>query len=250
MAAMTVSNVLKTCNTVDILQKQDEIQAKFDEIQNKMDELTELQSTMTRMKQILSKLIASSDEKHATIPDWLSTEKFPAELSVEPTKIIKVHDWADMMFNAFGIGPCHDTTQEMEHIQDILYTLQIWKEKNEWKPQGRGVVDGVKMTRLALSSQCAYYEGHCWSGAEIYTTTDGITFELWMHEYEQYPSCYPKLLQGKLEEGPNKGSEFVYLTSQGTMCTQVQLDNGEMCWMEDMSKKVPEEVRAIDEECD
>ena len=252
MAAMTVARVLENSATAEILRKQDAIQAEFDKVQKQIDELTKAQIKMTEMKKALADMVAKSSEPAAaSVPDWLDPVKFPSELSVDPSKITKVHDWAEVMTNAFGVGPAGDSSSDPENIQDILYAIQSWKARSEWENGNRGTVENVKMTRIALSPYAAYYEGEWGSGTiAIYKTTDGVTFELWFHEYEQYPSCYPQLIKGKLSEGPNKGKKFVYLTWDSMMCTKAKLPDGSVCWVADKSKKIPDEVREMEQECE
>ena len=186
-----------------------------------------------------------------TDDEWMDPVKFPSELSVDPSKIVKVVDWGDVILNAFGVGLGHDETRSAENIKDMLYAIQSWTEKSKWDNGNRGNLEDIKMTRVALSPNYAYYEGVWGDGVDIYRTSDGgDTFELWMHEYEQYPSCYPQVIMGKLTEGPKRGKKFVYLAGEGTMCKRLTLSNGTNCWIADKSKKIPEEVTAMEQECD
>ena len=251
MAAMTVARVLENSATAEILKKQDAIQAEFDKVQKQIDELTKTQAKMTEMKNALVDMVAKSSEPAAaSVPDWLDPAKFPSELSVDPSKITKVHDWAEVMTNAFGVGPAGDSSSDPENIQDILYAIQSWTEKRKWENGNRGTVHGVKMTRIALGPEAAYYEGEWGSGVDIYKTTDGVTFELWFHEYEQYPTSYPQLIKGKFSEGADRGSEFVFLVWEDLMCSRVTLSDGSECWVADKSKKIPDEVREMEQECE
>lgn len=235
MAAMTVIDIAD--NTAEILKKQDVIKAKFDEVEKQLNDLINLKDAINKMKEVFNSIVSS--------PNLLSPVNFPAELSVNPSKITKIIDWAEVIYNAFGLGPEHDETSDPEQIQDMLYALQTCKAKSEWYGNVRGNIDHIKMTRLALSPKYAYYEGNNWSdGTEIYRTSDGITFELWMHEYEEYDSCFPQLLKGKLPDGSN----YVYLTSEHTMCSRVILMDGTSCWVADKSKTIPEEVINMDQE--
>ena len=250
MAAMTVTSVLENSAFAKILRKHDEVQAEFERVEKQINELTQVKAKMTTMKKALDDMVASSPESVNSIPDWLDPFKFPSELSVDPSKITKVHDWADVILNAFGVGPGHDTSSDPENIQDMLYAIQSWTGKRNWTNGVRGTVESVKMTRIALSPNAAYYEGEWGSGVDIYKTTDGVTFQLWMHEYEQYPSCYPQLMKGKFCEGPEQGTEYVYLAWEYMMCSRVTLMDGTDCWMADESKEIPDEVREMKEACE
>ena len=250
MAAMTVSRVLENSAAAEILRKQDAIQAEFERVQKQIDELTQAQAKMTKMKKALADMVVNSSKSADSTPEWLDSVKFPSELSVDPSKITKVHDWADVILNAFGVGPGHDTSSDPENIQDMLYAIQSWTCKRNWTNGVRGTVEPVKMTRIALSPNAAYYEGEWGRGVDIYKTTDGETFELWLHEYEQYPSCYPQLIKGELSEGSEKGTEFVYIAWESTMCSRVTLSDGSECWVADKSKKIPEEVHEMEVECE
>lgn len=247
---MTVSSVLENSAAAEILRKQDAIQAEFERVQKQIEELTQAQAKMTKMKKALADMVVNSSKSADSTPEWLDSVKFPSELSVDPSKITKVHDWADVILNAFGVGPGHDTSSDPENIQDMLYAIQSWTCKRNWTNGVRGTVEPVKMTRIALSPNAAYYEGEWGRGVDIYKTTDGETFELWLHEYEQYPSCYPQLIKGELSEGSEKGTEFVYIAWESTMCSRVTLSDGSECWVADKSKKIPEEVHEMEVECE
>ena len=248
MAAMTVARVLDNSAAAEILQKQHAIQAEFDRVQKQIDELTQAHTKMSDMKDALAVMVANSSKSADSTPDWLNPAKFPSELSVEPSKITKVHDWAEVMTNAFNVGPGGDSATDQDTIQNILYAIQSWTARSEWTGGVRGTVENVKLTRIALSPEAAYYEGEWGSGVDIYKTTDGETFELWFHEYEQYPSCYPQLIKGELSEGSEKGTEFVYIAWESTMCSRVTLSDGSECWVADKSKKIPEEVHEMEVE--
>ena len=251
MAAMTVDRVLENSVAAEILRKQDAIQAEFVKVQKQIDELTKSQAKMTEMKNALADMVAKSSEPAAaSVPDWLDPAKFPSELAVEPSNITKVHDWGDVMINAFGVGPRGDSSSDPQKIQDILYAIQSWTEKRKWENGNRGTVENVKLTRIALGHEAAYYEGEWGSGVDIYKTTDGVTFELWFHEYEQYPTCYPQLIKGKFSEGAHRGSKFVFLVWEDLMCSRVTLSDGSECWVADKSKKIPDEVREMEQECE
>lgn len=240
MAAMTVSSVLENSAAAEILRKQDAIQAEFDRVQTQIDELAKAQARMTKMKASLAKLVTKPVD---SAPEWLDPVKFPSELAVEPSKITKVHDWADVVSNAFDVGPRGDSTSNQDIIQDVLYAIQVWSSP-PWDNGTRGTVEPVKMTRLALSPNAAYYEGEWGRGVDIYKTTDGETFELWFHECEEYPCCFPQLIKDEIEEGPEKGTEYVYLFNadgKPSMCSRVTLSDGSECWVADKSKKIPED---------
>ena len=64
-----------------------------------------------------------------------------------------------MSYNAFGVGPGGDATSNPEKILDILYAIQSWTDKRKWENGNRGTVHDVKMTRIALGPEAAYYEG-------------------------------------------------------------------------------------------
>ena len=235
-AATTAARILESSAAAEIPMKQDAIQAEFDKRRLALNALADM--------------VLFPPPPAASVPNWLDPVKFPSELSIDPSRITKVHDWADVILNAFGVGPGHDTALAPENIQDMLYAIQSWKARSDWDDKKRGTVENVKMTRVALSPDAAYYEGEWGSGVDIYKTTDGETFELWMHEYEQYPSCYPQLIKGKLSEGPNKGKKFVYLAWDNMMCTKARLPDGSVCWVADKSKKIPDEVREMEQECE
>ena len=121
MAAMTVARVLENSAAAEILRKQDAIQAEFDKVQKQIDELTKAQAKMTEMKNALADMVAKSSEPAAaSVPDWLDPVKFPSELAVEPSKVTKVHDWVDVSYNAFGVGPGGDATSNPEKILEHL----------------------------------------------------------------------------------------------------------------------------------
>ena len=252
MAAMTVDRVLENSAAAEILRKQDAIQAEFVKVQKQIDELTKTQAKMTEMKNALADMVAKSSEPAtAFVPDWLDPVKFPSELAVEPSKVTKVHDWVDVSYNAFGVGPGGDATSNPEKILDILYAIQSWTDKRKWENGNRGTVHDVKMTRIALGPEAAYYEGEWGSGVDIYKTTDGVTFELWFHEYEQYPTCYPQLIKGKFSEGADRGSKFVFLAWEELMCTKAKLSDGSVCWigLPGHGEVIPDEVREMEQEC-
>ena len=242
MAAMTVDPVLENSVAVEVLRKQDANQTEFVKVQKQNDVLTKTQAKMAEMKNALADVVAKSSQPVASVPDWLDPVKFPSELAVEPSKITTVHDWCDVMNYAFGVGTRGDASSDPENIQDILYAIQSWTDKCKWENGTRGTLQNVKMARIALGHEAAYYEGEWGRGVDIYKTTDGVTFELWFHEVESCTDhlsrARPQLIKGKFSEGANRGSEFIFLVWEDMMCSRVTLSDGSECWVADKSKNI------------
>ena len=200
-----------------------------------------------------------SPKVEAEIPDmeWLNVEKFPAELFVEPNQVTAVHDKHKCMFNMFNVGCAQKKTVKAKLIKDILYALQVDEARGdedfEWNR--RGELKPVQMTRYVVSPSAVYYKPTTIDLGEYdyditFKTTDGKSFEVIIDD-----ACDPDgevmatTFYDDAEDGSySKRDEYVYLIRQGSMCEKTTLSDGKECWMADIFKKVPEEVKWRTEE--